>query len=124
VFVVFPAGTATSLQLQRDLDNAGCISGSEETVTFAYNSGTRVLTRNGTTLARNIDAPGGVIFTYWHLPVNGVNCLTGALASTTAPSAAQLGCTRRIAVTLRGSVNTPTGTLVRTVRSDVDLRSR
>jgi Tfp pilus assembly protein PilW len=136
-FATLATATATSLQLQRDLDGlgntpAGCIDGganSEERITFTYDANAKTLSRQAgsgtpTVLARHVEASGPV-FTYHYLPsVTGGGCVSGVLTATSAPTVVQRNCTRRVTVTVRANVMAPGGALAKALRTDVDLRSR
>jgi len=121
-FDPIPAATATTLEVRSDLDDDGAITAnSDEDVTYAFNAATQRVTRNTLPLAESIGAVG---FTYWWSPVVGTGCGAGALTSGQTPSASQRHCIRRVTITLTGRAAIGGQTVVRTARTDVDLRAR
>ena len=121
-FDPIPTATATTVEVQADLNDDGAITpSSDEDVTYAFDSATHRVTRNGLTLAESI---GGVSFAYWWSPVVGTGCGAGALISGQTPSDDQRRCIRRVTITLTGRAAIGGQTVVRTARTDVDLRAR
>ena len=121
-FDPIPTATATTVEVQADLNDDGAITpSSDEDVTYAFDSATHRVTRNGLTLAESI---GAVSFAYWWSPVVGTGCGAGALTSGQTPSDDQRRCIRRVTITLTGRAAIGGQTVVRTARTDVDLRAR
>jgi prepilin-type N-terminal cleavage/methylation domain-containing protein len=133
---IIPSATSTSIRVQMDLDGDGLIdtsAPSTESITYAYDSANRRITRQqgtGTaqTLADNINS---LAFTYEGPTVLNSYCVGawGTLTNT-AGSQTERDCIQRVTITLvaRGTVGrfgqTGTETVQRTLRTTVDLRTR
>lgn len=123
---LFPVSEATALtlRLRMDLTDDGTCDDAEEDVRYVLDTGARTLARNGVVLARNIQAPGNVPFTYAWRPTVGVNCTLDPFQTGSAPSEPQRGCIRRVTVALETQTTTLGDSLTRAVSMDIDLRSR
>jgi type II secretory pathway pseudopilin PulG len=132
--VASSSSSATTIRMQMDLDSDGFIdtsAPSNESITYAWTSGTKQLTRQqgvGTAqvLADNIESLGLVF--EGRAPTNGV--CTGAWGTITPSNQTARDCIQRVTInlvasatvgTLGGSGNT---TVRRTLRTTVDLRTR
>jgi prepilin-type N-terminal cleavage/methylation domain-containing protein len=133
---IIPAATSTSIRVQMDLDGDGLIdtsAPSDESVTYAYDSANRRITRQqgtGTarTLADNIDS---LALTYEGPTVFNSYCVgTWGVLTNTAASQTERDCIQRVTIALvaRGTVGrfgqTGVETVQRTLRTTVDLRTR
>lgn len=126
VFAI-PTATTTSFRIRQDLDSDGLVTGTNEDVTFTFDSANSRITRNGQPLAEHIIAnPDGTpIFQYWRNSLVSGLC-TGATFETFDPSGSQTDrdCIRRVTLTLTARTTFGGDTLTRTARTDVDLRTR
>jgi type II secretory pathway component PulJ len=135
IFII-PSATSTSIQVQMDLDADGLIdtsAPSEESVTYAFDSVNRRITRKqgtGTarTLAENIQS---LALTYEGPQAGATGVCTGAWGTLDA-SASQTNrdCIQRVNITVvaQGSVGqigaSGQQTIQRTIETSVDLRTR
>lgn len=125
VFAI-PTATTTSLRIRQDLDNDGLVTGTNEDITFTFDSVNSRITRNGQPLAEHIIAnPDGTpIFQYWRNSlVNGL-CTGTGFATFTPGNQTDRDCIRRLTITLTARTTIGGETLTRTARTDVDLRTR
>jgi prepilin-type N-terminal cleavage/methylation domain-containing protein len=133
VYIIREA-TSTTLWVQMDLDGDSAIdtsAPSEESIRYAYDAANRRLTRQqgtGTaqTLADNIES---LTFTYAGPAVGGTGVCNGAWSTITPGSQTDRDCIQRVSIDLvaRGSVGSFSGgpvTVQRTIRTNVDLRTR
>jgi type II secretory pathway pseudopilin PulG len=132
--VASSSGSATTIQMQMDLDSDGLIdtsAPSNESITYVWTSGTKQITRRqgvGTAqvLADNIQSLGLVF--EGPAPTNGV--CTGAWSTITPGNQTDRDCIQRVTINLVASstVGVLTGsgsaTVRRTLQTTVDLRTR
>jgi len=125
VFAI-PTATATSLRVRQDLDNDALVTGTNEDVTFTFDSVNSRITRNGQPLAEKIIAnPDGTpIFQYWRQTVVGGLCTGATLQTFTPGSQTDRDCIRRVTITLTARTTIGGENVTRTARTDVDLRTR
>jgi type IV pilus assembly protein PilW len=133
---IIPAATGTSLQIQSDLNGDGVIDtcdpsdplcpASGESITFAYDAGSRRITRQqgtGTaeTLAPNIDS---LAFAY-EGPASPAGVCTGTWGAITPTTQTLRDCVQRITITVvAGSTLGAVGSIDRTIQGTTDLRTR
>lgn len=129
VFAI-PTATTTSLRIRQDLDSDGLTTGTNEDVTFAFDSVNSRITRNpgggAQPLAEHIIAnPDGTpIFQYWRYTLVGGLCTGASLQTFTPGNQTDRDCIRRLTITLTARATIGGETLTRTARTDVDLRPR
>lgn len=120
-----PTATSTTLRIRQDLNDDALVTGTNEDVTFAFDSVNSRITRDsgggGQALAEQIVA---LEFTYWrNTVVNGL-CTGSSLETFTPGSQTDRDCIRRVSITVTAQTTTGGETLTRTARTDVDLRTR
>jgi type II secretory pathway component PulJ len=131
---IIPIATSSSIQVQMDLNADGLIdtsAPSEESVTYAFDGGSKTITRQqGTGTARTLaDNIQNLILTYeGPTPNNGV--CTGVWSTITPGTQTDRDCIQRVIIDLvaQSTVGAFGGsgsqTVSRTVRTTVDLRTR